>query len=70
MQMQHLRNWRASILDKSTDNKSNIFVPTRKKLKGEIFLEEYYGKPLEDIGTISDNNPEINWGKPVGEEIW
>lgn len=57
-------------MDISTDGTSIIFVPIRKKLKGEIFLEEYYGKPIEEIGVISENNPEIDWGKPVGEEIW
>lgn len=57
-------------MDISTDGTSITFVPIRKKLKGEIFLEEYYGKPIEEIGVISDNSPEVDWGKPVGEEIW
>ncbi|MCR5453158.1 MAG: hypothetical protein K6F00_11080 [Lachnospiraceae bacterium] len=42
----------------------------KKKLKGDIFLEEYYGKPIEEIGVICEDNPVINWGKPSGEEIW
>lgn len=31
-------------------------------------LENYYGKPIEDIKSI-DNNEEVNWGKSEGDEI-
>lgn len=31
-------------------------------------LENYYGKPIEDIKSI-DNNEEISWGKSEGDEI-
>ncbi len=57
-------------MDISTDGASITFIPVKKKLKGEVFLEEYYGKPINEIGIISDNNPEVNLGEPVGEEIW
>ncbi len=41
----------------------------KEKLKGEIFLEEYYGKPIKEIGIICEDNPEIDWGPDVGNEI-
>lgn len=44
-------------------------IKEKKKLKGEIFLEEYYGKPIEEIGMVGSDH-ELNWGEPVGEEIW
>ena len=40
------------------------------KLKGELFLEQYHGKPIDEIGIVSETEPEVDWGKPVGEEIW
>lgn len=34
-------------------------------------LENFYGKKLEEIlSNISDPQGEIDWGKPVGKEIW
>lgn len=57
-------------MDITTDGKTITFIPIRKKLRGEIFLEEYYGKPIEEIGAIDNNEPEVDWGDPIGEEIW
>lgn len=57
-------------MDISINDKAIVFVPLRKKLKGESFLEDYYGKPIDEIGIIIKNNPEVDWGNPVGEEIW
>ena len=34
-------------------------------------LENFYGKKLEEIlSNPSDPQEEIDWGKPVGKEIW
>ena len=34
-------------------------------------LENFYGKKLEEIlSKISEPQEEIDWGKPVGKEIW
>ena len=53
------------------------FQPRKKKLWGEKYLEEYYGKDISEIwkdvkaGKIRlVDNEEVDWGKPVGEEIW
>jgi len=46
----------------------------RKSL--EKYLEDYHGKPIETIlkeaeeRNETDRPVEIDWGKPVGEEIW
>ncbi|MCF0150810.1 MAG: AbrB/MazE/SpoVT family DNA-binding domain-containing protein [Firmicutes bacterium] len=32
-------------------------------------LTAFYGKPLEEIGRISDD-PEFDWGAPKGSEVW
>ncbi|MCR5101737.1 MAG: hypothetical protein K6B41_10325 [Butyrivibrio sp.] len=42
-----------------------------KKLKGESFLEDYYGKPYDEI-TFEDLGPggELDWGEDVGGEVW
>ena len=32
-------------------------------------LEEFYGLPFDEIQR-SASEPEIDWGPPVGEEIW
>ena len=32
-------------------------------------LEAFYGKPLAEIGCI-DTEPEVDWGPPVGSEMW
>ena len=39
-----------------------------KELKGEAYLEEYFGKPIEDIKGWEGEN--IPTGDPVGEEEW
>jgi len=40
----------------------------------DTYLEEYHGKNIEAIlreAEISGETPtEIDWGKPVGDEIW
>lgn len=36
-------------------------------------LEGFYGMPLKKIvssGIANDNDVEIDWGAPVGEEVW
>ena len=55
-------------IDVSEDGKVIILTPVKKRLRGEIFVENFYNKPIEQVGKI-ETDP-IDWGKPVGEEIW
>jgi antitoxin MazE len=32
-------------------------------------LESYYGKPIEEIKNIDNDDKEINWGKSEGDEV-
>ncbi len=32
-------------------------------------LTEFYGKPVEELGRISEE-PEYEWGKAEGAEVW
>jgi len=54
----------------------NGFQPRKKKLWGEKYLEEFYGKDISEIyrdvkaGKIQVIGEEVDWGKPEGEEIW
>ncbi len=43
-------------------------IPKKKKLRGEIFLEEYFGKPFSEIEPW--DYEDISTGDPQGEEIW
>ena len=49
-------------------------APRRRRAKKslETRLEEFYQKPIEDI--LADDNlytpVEVDWGKPVGKEVW
>jgi addiction module RelB/DinJ family antitoxin len=52
-------------------------IPFQPKLKRKYldnYLEEYHGKDIETILSEAEGRgekpPEIDWGKPVGEEIW
>ena len=60
-----------SVICRKVSNDLTVAVSdeTKKKLKGEIFLEAFYGKPIEEIGIICENNPEVDWGNPIGEEM-
>ena len=40
----------------------------RKRTSVEKRLEQFYGKPIEEIGVIEEE--EVDWGNPVGEEVW
>ncbi|MCL2844545.1 MAG: hypothetical protein FWE23_03715 [Chitinivibrionia bacterium] len=48
----------------------------KKKLKGEKYLEDFYKKNISEIwndfenGKIRLNSEEVDWGKPVGNEVW
>jgi len=48
----------------------------KKKLKGEKYLEDFYQKNISEIwkdfenGKIRLNSEEVDWGKPVGNEVW
>ena len=45
-----------------------IIYNQNKKLKGECFLEEYFGKPMEDIAGWDCEN--VSTGIPTGKEEW
>ena len=32
-------------------------------------LSAFYGKPLDEITPLTDS-PEVDWGKPEGDEAW
>ncbi len=49
-------------------NNELCFIPQKKRLKGEIFLEEYYNKPFNEIEPWECED--ISTGEAVGEEIW
>ena len=49
-------------------NDGILIQPKCKKLKGEYFLEEYFGKPIEEIKGWEYES--ISTGNPVGEEEW
>ena len=46
----------------------------RKRLSLNEYLEEYHGQDIETILKKAEENKrkpvEIDWGKPVGEEVW
>lgn len=44
-------------------------VPTARHKTLEERLTTFYGKSIDEIGRINEAQ-EIDWGKPVGEEIW
>ena len=50
------------------DNKIVIEKVEKTSFTLKEHLENYYGKPIEDIKSI-DNAEEINWGKPEGDEV-
>lgn len=52
----------------SSDGRSITLTPKQKRLRGEIFLEKYFGKPLSEIGQIETET--VDWGAPAGEEEW
>lgn len=50
------------------------FQPKIERKSLDKYLEEYYGKDIETIlidADICNEKPkEMDWGKPVGEEVW
>ena len=56
------------VLNVTATDDSIIFVPEKKRLRGELFLEEFYGKPISDINNIETEV--IDWGEPQGDEEW
>ena len=52
----------------SIDKNRIILTPKKKRLRGEVFLENFYNKPLGQIGKIDTEI--VDWGEPVGEEVW
>jgi antitoxin MazE len=60
-----LANNNAIIIKKSVNHQHKTFKQR---------LEEFHGKDLETILMEADESNErpamVNWGKPVGEEVW
>ena len=42
----------------------------KKKLRGELIMEQFYGKPIEEIGIVNEAEEVWKDKKPVGEEVW
>ena len=59
---------KGDILEVSCSNKNIVLTPKKKKLKGEIFLEQYYGKSFDEIAPW--DYEDVATGEPVGEEAW
>ena len=55
-------------VEMSVENKIAYLKPKRKRLRGELFLEDFYGKSYDKIGMI--DTEDIDTGEPVGEEAW
>ena len=50
-------------------NRDNLcFVPKKKKLKGEVFLENYYNKSFDEIEAWGYED--ISTGVAIGDEAW
>ena len=63
------------IVDVITENNTIIIKkPTRRRKTMKQRLEEFHGKDIETILREADASNEqpamIDWGKPVGEELW
>ena len=49
---------------------------SNQKLKGEKYLESFFHKDISEIWTDLENSQleftdnEVDWGKPVGNEVW
>ncbi len=52
----------------SIDKNRIVLTPKKKRLRGEFILENFYNKPLDQIGKIDTEI--VDWGEPVGEEVW
>jgi len=50
------------------------FQPKLQRKSLDTYLEAYYGKDIETILQENDRTGEapmeIDWGKPVGDEVW
>ncbi len=55
-------------MDVSTVDNTIVFTPKKKRLRGEVFLEEYYQKSISEIGQLETEI--VDWGEPQGEEVW
>lgn len=67
--VQELNVKKGDVFEIENDGTRIVLIPIRKKkLKGELFLEAFYEKPIEDIHSWETENVET--GDPVGEEVW
>ena len=52
------------------------FQPKRKRQTLDRYLEEWYGKPIETVleeaeaRNAADPPQLLDWGEPVGAEVW
>lgn len=44
-------------------------IPLKRHRTLKERLEDFYGLPIEQIHRVNPE-PEVNWGPPVGAEIW
>ena len=47
---------------------SILMEPRKKALRGESYLEEFFSKPMDEIGMY--DTEVVDTGGPVGGEIW
>ena len=59
---------KGDILNVVVEDNRIIMTPKKKRLRGERFLEEYYNKPIDEIGAWDVEH--IDTGVPMGEEVW
>ncbi len=63
-----LRIKKGDLLSISSTSNEIKLIPKKKKLRGELFLEEFYGKPFNEINPW--DYEDVSTGIPQGEEIW
>lgn len=63
-----LRIKKGDLLSISSTSNEIKLIPKKKKLRGELFLEEFYGKPFDEINPW--DYEDVSTGIPQGEEAW
>ena len=52
------------------DVRENNVLAQADKTRFSVLLEEHYSKPVDEIGVINEEYSEVDFGEPVGEEVW
>jgi antitoxin component of MazEF toxin-antitoxin module len=51
--------------------KDDTFIITKSKVEKKVLSKEYFRNALKKIKKMKNEDMhEINWGKPVGNEVW